>query len=288
MYKRINCARPPLCIAAMAFLILLGSARFAVAQNGESSSLFSLTTTAGVLFGGATELIFNSGYKTSELDWASVPIAYWGLEASLNLPSGLYAHLELKSGFSGQTGYMTDSDWLNWDGVKTNFSEADSYTDQAFRLDLEAGYDFGVTEGLWIGPFFELGYLNFEWSARDGYLQYPAEVYPTNSTGPYTPISPNTPTVNVYGIGIVYQQATIYPSIGLRVVFKPLDMLRLMASFAFSPAASMTETDNHVARSIVFSSTMSRRNRPRAAPRRRVSPIASLEPRARFFIYPNL
>lgn len=261
MYIRLTGAHRTLVVSAMAFSVFVFGAQFTSAQNEENSSLLSIATTAGVLSGGATELVFDSGYKMSELDWASVPLAYWGLEASLKLPSGWYAHLGLKSGFSGQTGYMTDSDWQNWDGVKTNFSESDSYTDQAFILDFEAGYDIGVTDELWISPFFELGYLNFEWSARDGYIQYPSEFYPTDSSnnqvyGPYTPISPNTPTVNTYGIGIVYQQTTIYPSIGLRVVFEPLDVLKLTASFAFSPSASMTETDNHVARSIVFSSTM--------------------------------
>jgi outer membrane protease len=267
----------------MAFSILIGSARIAAAQNEESSSLFSIATTTGVLSGGATELVFDSGYKMSELDWASVPLGYWGLEASLNLPSGWYSRLGIKSGFSGKTGYMTDSDWQNWDGVKTNFSESDSYTDQAFILDFEVGYDFGLTDKLWISPFFELGYLNFEWSARDGYIQYPAESYPTDSSGnqiygPYTPISPNTPTVNTYGIGIVYQQTMIYPSLGLRVVFEPLDALKLTASFAFSPAASMTETDNHVARSLVFSSTMTGGIvlEPRLAAEYRLSRLLSL------------
>jgi outer membrane protease len=283
MYKQYVGARRFLFLAAIASAILFCRAQFAGAQSVENPSLIALTTTAGVLSGGATELVFDAGYKMSELDWASVPLAYWGLEASLNLPSGWYAHLGLKSGFSGQTGYMTDSDWQNWDGVKTNFSSSDSYTDQAFILDFEAGYDFGVTDELWIGPFFELGYMDFEWSARDGYVQYPSEVYPTNSSGnqvygPYTPISSNTPTVNTNGIGIVYQQSSIYPSIGLRVVFEPLDALKLTASFAFSPVASMTETDNHVARSLVFSSTMTGGVvlEPRLAVEYRLSRIMSL------------
>ncbi len=261
MYIRFDGAHRSFCAAAMAFSVLIGSAQLAAAQGGGTPSLFSITTSAGIMSGGATELVFDSGYKMSELDWASVPLAYWGLEASLNLPSGLYARLGLKSGLSGKTGYMTDSDWQNWDGVKTNFSESDSYTDQAFILDFEAGYDFGIVDRLWIGPFLELGYLNFEWSARGGYVQYPAEVYPTDSSGnpiygPYSPISSNTPTMNTYGIGIVYQQSSFFPSLGIRVAFEPLDALKLTASFSFSPAANMTETDNHVARSIVFTSTL--------------------------------
>jgi outer membrane protease len=250
-----------LAVIAIGVAILFGSSRIAAAQTAGNSSYFSLTTSAGFIIGGATELVFDSGYKMSELDWASQPLAYWGLEASVNFPSGWYARLGLKSGLSGKTGYMTDSDWQNWDGVKTNFSESDSYTDQALLLDFEAGYDFSLTDNLWLGPFLELSYLNFQWSARNGYIQYPSEFYPTDSGGnpiygPYTPISPNTPTYNIYGIGIVYQQSTFYPSLGVRCTYKPLRELKLLASFAISPLVSMTETDNHVERSLVFSSTM--------------------------------
>ena len=210
-----------------------------------------MTTTIGFLVGGATELVYDLGYKMSELDWASQPLAYWGLTAAVNFPSGLYARLGLKSGLSGKTGYMTDSDWQNWDGIKTNFSESDSYTDQALVLDLEAGYDFSLTDNMRFGPFLELSYINFQWSARNGYLQYPPEFYP-----PFTPISPNTPTIKIYGIGIVYQQSTYYPSFGIHFEFRPLRVLKIAASFAVSPFASMTETDNHVARSLVFSASM--------------------------------
>jgi outer membrane protease len=268
---------------AIGAAILFGSSRMAAAETAGNSSYFSLTTSAGFIIGGATELVFDSGYKMSELDWASQPLAYWGLEASVNLPSGWYARLGLKSGLSGKTGYMTDSDWQNWDGVKTNFSESDSYTDQALLLNLAAGYDFSLADNMWIGPFLELSYLNFEWSARDGYLQYPPEFYPTDSSGnpiygPYTPISPNTPTTTNSGIGIVYQQSTFYPSLGIHFAYRPLRQLKLSASFAVSPFASMTETDNHVERSIVFTSTMTGglALEPRLSVEYRLSPRMSL------------
>jgi len=249
--------------AALACAILLGFGRAVSAQNIFSDMALSLEATTGFLTGGANEFVYDSGYKMSELDWASRPLAYWGLAVNLDSPSGFYARLALKAGFSGKTGYMTDSDWQNWDGVKTNFSSSDSYTDQAFMLNFSTGYDFQVSDSLTLGPFFELGYLNFEWSARNGYEQYPPEMYPsTDSSGnnlyaPYTPISANTPIVYVTGIGIVYQQSCFYPGLGVHAVFRPADRWRFSASFAISPAASMTTTDNHVARSLVFSSSMS-------------------------------
>ncbi len=243
--------------AALGCAMLLGVHRAASAQDLFSGTVFSLEATTGFLSGGASEFVYDSGYKMSELDWASRPLVYWGLAVDLDSPSGFHARLALKSGLSGKTGYMTDSDWQNWDGVKTNFSSSDSYTDQALMLDFTAGYDFQVSDTLAIGPFLELGYLNFEWSARDGFLQYPSEIYPSGVYAPYTPISANTPVVDITGIGIVYQQSCFYPGLGVRAVYRPTDRWRLSASFAVSPAASMTTTDNHVARSLVFSSSMS-------------------------------
>jgi outer membrane protease len=243
--------------AALACAILFGFDRAASAQHIFSDTVVSLEATTGFISGGASEFVYDSGYKMSELDWASRPLVYWGLAVNLDSPSGFYTRLALKAGFSGKTGYMTDSDWQNWDGVKTNFSQSDSYTDQAFMLNFTAGYDFQVSDSLTLGPFFELGYLNFEWSARDGFLQYPSEIYPSGVYAPYTPISANTPIVYITGIGIVYQQSCFYPGLGVRAVFRPTDRWRLSAAFVVSPAASMTTTDNHVARSLVFSSSMS-------------------------------
>jgi outer membrane protease len=186
---------------------------------------------------------------------------FWGLDVNLAMPAGWHARLGLKSGLGGMTGYMTDSDWQNWDGIETNFSEASSYTDEALRLGLEGGYDLRVTDAFSMGPFLGFEYLSFQWSARDGYIQYPPESYKTDYAGnpvsaPYTPISPNTPISKVYGIGIVYQQSFVFPTLGIRATWKPFQGLGLLASFAASPLARLSETDNHVARSIIFTSTM--------------------------------
>lgn len=267
MTKYNSLMKSALATAALGCALLLFHPGIASAQSAKQKSAISLDLTMGVLSGGATELIYDpnvdgSSYKMSELDWASRPLVYWGLTANFNLSAGFYASFAVKSGIGGKTGYMQDSDWQNWDGVKTNFSEADSYTDQALILDIEGGYDFNIADSLKVGPFLKLGYLNFQWSARNGYLQYAPEYYPTTDSsdnyvyGPYTPISGNTPVIYVSGIGIVYQQSCFYPSIGLRATYTPWRRLTLVASFAVAPSVSMTETDNHVERGIIFTSTM--------------------------------
>lgn len=240
----------------------------AAAQSASRGSTLVLDLTTGFLSGGASEYVYDqnvdgSTYKASQLDWASRPLVYWGVGARFSLPWGCYASFSLKAGIGGKTGYMTDTDWLNYDGEETMFSESDSYTDQALILDVEVGYDFRLGDSLWIGPFVKLGYLNFEWTARDGYLQYAAEYYPTTDSegnsvyGAYTPISANTPVTYVSGIGIVYQQSCLYPAIGLRVVYDPARWLRVTASFDVAPSLRMTETDNHVERGLIFTSTLS-------------------------------
>jgi len=245
---------------ALALLACLASgmpmeAQTAAGKRGSAPTL-TLTTEVGFLSGGAKEYVYDSGYKMSELDWSSSPLALWGLVAEFRPAEGLFARFELASGMGGRTGSMTDSDWQNYDGILTNFSGSESWTDRALKASFSAGYAFRLLDSLRIGPLVELDYLDFQWSARNGALQYPVEIYPGTAYGPYTPISANTPKVAFYGIGIVYQQSSFLPCLGFQVDFRPSPELSLLGTLVASPLGIMSVTDNHVARGIVFTATM--------------------------------
>jgi outer membrane protease len=255
----LRTAPPRRAILILACLVLLGAAP-SLAGQGGAKPLFSLSTSVGFLSGAAKEYVFDSSYvtdyKMSELDWASSPLLLWGIAGDLRFGDGIYARFQVASGALGKTGYMTDSDWQNYDGIKTNFSQSESWTDQALIVKISAGYDLRILDTLALGGFAEFGYLDFEWSARGGYLQYPVEIYPNAAYGPYTPITANTPITPVYGIGIIYRQSTIYPALGLRAAYRPSPGFGILASMAISPLVTMTTTDDHVLRSLIFSSTL--------------------------------
>lgn len=78
----------------------------------------SLSTFAGVTYGTAKELVYYGGQILSELDWPLQPAFTVGTRAEINTKVGLTAELSFESGINGKSGSMTDSDFLNGDGVR--------------------------------------------------------------------------------------------------------------------------------------------------------------------------
>jgi plasminogen activator len=238
-------------------------------QDAVPAFTLSTTTSVGLLDGMAYEEVYNqavsTNYKNSELTWPFEPLFYVGAGLSLDTRSGFFATLDLREGLDGKTGSMTDSDFLNGDGVKTNFSQSDCYTERAILLDLKVGYDYPLGSGFKIGFYGGFSYMDFKWSARDGYYQYPTSGsgYYIGSNGvvqdpnPYNPWSPGETKTPLYGIGILYEQAYLTGSLGLRASYRVLDRLTLAASFSFSPLTYCYTEDNHVFRTVDFYSTLS-------------------------------
>ena len=167
----------PLSIAALLCVLFAPHPGYAEGQNARQAFSISTSASAGVFFGQAVEDIYNQflskDYKNSELVWPFTPLYYSGAGLSLVTRMGFFADLDVRQGFAGKTGSMTDSDFLNGDAVRTHFSQSDSYTERALLLDLKAGYDFPMRGPLGLGFFGGLSYMDFKWSARDGYYQYP-------------------------------------------------------------------------------------------------------------------
>jgi outer membrane protease len=251
----------------LACILLCAIARNAIGEAAPKDIRISTATTAGILYGSSRELVYNqhlsANYKNSELIWPLEPLFYAGAGLALQTGSGIFASLDLRQGFAGKNGAMTDSDFLNGDGVRTHFSQSDGYVERALLLDLKLGYDFRLASPIKLRAYAGFSYMDFKWSARDGYYQYPdsgSDYYYDGSgfhPGTYTPWSASETKTPIYGTGILYEQAYLLGSLGLGASYSLLPGLVASASFSFSPLAFCYTEDNHELRLVDFYSKLS-------------------------------
>ncbi len=247
-------------LSIAAFLLLA-----AVPSRADDPPPITLTAGArfGAFYGVANEYVYNQAlspdYKNSQLVWPMQPMLFSGAALSLESTIGLFATLDVRQGFAGVAGTMTDSDFLNGDGVRTHYSQSDSYAERANLVDLKAGWDFYHTEsGLTFGLFGAFSYMDLKWSARDGYYQYPTTGVPYGSPGPPFPAwSPSETKTPLYGTGIIYETAYVGGGAGLHTRYAFSKAFALDASFTFSPLLFCYTEDDHVLRQVSFYSTLS-------------------------------
>jgi outer membrane protease len=238
--------------------------------ESQKSFTLSTSTNAGILYGRAFEYVYNqkiaTDYKNSELMWPFKPLFYAGAGLSLSSKMGLFANLELRQAFAGKTGTMTDSDFLNGDGVKTHYSESDCYTERAVFIDFKVGYALPYFRGpLKVSAYGGFSYMNFKWSARDGYYQYPTSgsMYSTDSNGnlasygTYAPWSADATKTPIYGTGIINEQAYLFGLLGVQASYKLDEAFTLGAAFSAAPIARCYTADNHELRMVDFYSQLS-------------------------------
>jgi outer membrane protease len=203
-----------------------------------------VTTRTGVQYGQAKELVYAGEHTLSELLWPFEPVLYTGSALSLETRFGLCASLDVRAAFPRRSGYMQDSDFKNYesgDFSKTHYSRHDCYTERAIALDTRVGWTFRPGARFLLQPFAAFGLMQYKWTARDGYLQYPPELIP-----PYTPWSPSGTKVPVSGTTIVYEQTYLIPSAGLSTGMRLGRRFDAGLSFAFSPFVFCNDLDNHV------------------------------------------
>ena len=217
----------------------------------------------GALYGTADEYVYNQDrtvdYKNSQLVWALQPVFFTGAALALDAPLGIFAELDVRQGLSGVAGEMTDSDFLNGDGVRTHFSQSDSMAERDTLMDLRAGWEYRG-QSFRAGVFGAASYMDLKWSARDGYAQYPASGTPYATSpytpGTYTPWSASETETPLYGTGILYESTYIGGSLGVRAAVSLSAAVSLTGSFSFTPILQCSTLDNHVERQLDFSSTM--------------------------------
>jgi outer membrane protease len=179
----------------------------------------------------------------------------------LKTPGGFHASMAVRTGLPMYSGQMTDSDWLNYsvngDTSKTNFSQSDCHTERAILVDVSAGWEFQAGEGFSVEPFVAFGYMSWQWSARDGYLQYPPGFLQSpQPPPPYPAWSPSQPKVSIYGTGIVYSQTYLIPAAGVRLSYRLGEKWRLGLAVSASPYVYCTDQDEHIFNNVEYTDTM--------------------------------
>jgi outer membrane protease len=223
----------------------LFSALLAAAAPAGSVSL-EITTRAGIQYGLARELVFAGQYTISELNWPFQPVLYAGTALAIQTRLGLSASLEVRSAFPWRSGFMQDSDYLNYeygDLRRTHFSQHDCYTERAITLDSRVGWVFHLRDQFTLQPFAAFGLMQYKWTARDGYFQYPPE-----GSAPYTPWSSGQTKAPVSGTAIIYQQTYLIPALGFSASMRFGERFDAGLSFVFSPFVFCNDLDNHVQR----------------------------------------
>jgi outer membrane protease len=246
---------------------LIFCAVLASAQDVEKAFTISTRSTAGLLCGQAEEYVYNqdwaTDYKNSELDWPFEPLFYVGEGIDLSTTMGLFASLDVKEGLPGKTGEMTDSDYLNGDGARTNFSQSDSDTERMVIVDLKLGYNLPFDFPVKVGAYVGFSYMDIKWSAQDGYYQYPTsgQMYGwyndgTPYNGTYADWSADETKTPIYGTSILYETAYLEGSLGFRASYILVRNLSVGGFFSFSPVVYCYTEDNHELREVNFYSTL--------------------------------
>jgi outer membrane protease len=155
---------------------------------GQGATL-TVRTGTGIMYGTSRELVLDGSFAVSELDWAIQPVFYVESVLELRALGGLAVSLSVRNGIPAQSGFITDSDWLNYpmNTDKTNFSQHDCYTERAVLVDARAGWEFSLGDVLAIQPFGAFEFMSYKWTARDGYLQYPRGCFSASACPPAQP-----------------------------------------------------------------------------------------------------
>jgi outer membrane protease len=220
----------------------------------------SQTVSAGALIGRAEEIVYKPANKDdvlSQLLWDLKPMAYLGSALSFsrsNPLSGLGAALDLsvKFGLPLKSGSMEDRDWQDPNsGQLTDFSTHDAYLEGgALLLDFSGGIAIPIKSTVAIKALVSLSYMQFSWSAEDGYGDYLEFDIIKQKYGDEWERNDFNGTV------ITYEQAwlIISPGIGL---FWPLGRAwSLDFRFFISPWIYAGDEDYHVARRKRFNDYM--------------------------------
>jgi outer membrane protease len=213
-----------------------------------------VTTSTGVLYGTARELVFATGaytgaaYTQSALDWALQPAWIAGAALEAKTTAGLTGSLSVAGAIPGKTGLISDSDWLDYNDYGytyvTNLTAHDCFTERAVFVDARVGWELRPFDWLALEPFGSVSLMSLKWTARDGYLQFPPGYITGTATLPYPPASTD-PVVPLSGTIILYQQDWLIPGAGINVSFGPKDKLEARLTLLFSPYLFCADLDNH-------------------------------------------
>lgn len=221
-----------------------------MAQEQYSSSYrLVLGLNGGVQAGNAHEYVFakQGTYTLSDLDWPLMPSWSWGLIVRLESDQGFTVALEARSGIPVRTGTITDKDFLNYDGNLTHVSSHDAWLEEGSMADLGLGWKIRLSSAWSLKPELGFRFDSFQWSAQNGYLQYPPQ-----GSAPYSVWTTDREKIPFYGKGITYLQYWYLPYLALVLAWEPAEYTELRLRMKYGPYIIANTIDNHFVRDLAF------------------------------------
>jgi outer membrane protease len=237
-------------IYGFALLVSIFFCCFSASLRAESAYSLSLSSSFGILYGYAEELVYEyAGDDTlySELIWDLKPLVYAGTALDFGRTNpwkrwGFFAGVSVKYGFPLKTGAIEDRDWAaNQGDYLTHYSRHDAWSQGALLLDVSMGLSFPFLNALLLKPGIRFSYLYFSWSAQDGFTQYSS-----GSGGSYSPWDSGIAKKPVSGPGIIYSQHWFIFSPVLAAALKPGSRFFLDLYMAATPLIFCAATDDHL------------------------------------------
>lgn len=230
-------------------------------QTTAAGFSFSLGSSVGLVEGTASELVYYYPYgkkfKLSELTWDLKDVVMAGVHGSVGYGRWLRLNLGVRSALTEGNGMMVDRDWVYTDSVSlflepndNNWTHESRHPDTS--LDKGTIFDLNLSVlALPAGPFSLRGIVGYKndtwnWSARGG-----TYVYSIYGFRDYTGIIPAGLEV------ITYEQKYSIPYIGLAASLA-WPSFQLESRLLFSPLVSASDSDNHVAKGVLYEGDFSR------------------------------
>ena len=226
--------------------------------NSDSTLHLTVEPLFGIRYGQMGEHLFYQDRgeykKLSYLEWEEKPLWYGGGKLSANYRR-ISGTLILTGAIPGRTGSMYDSDWVNLNDMKTDYSISENSVNSDIHTGVEVSYTFNPSGQTTIVPFtgFDFEYISF--SAKNGHGWYADEdtINEYNQKYGYPLVNQSYsydssqavyfPEGSLYGVD--YTRFTYTLWLGCTVSFTPIDRLTLYVCPAFSPYMWVQAVDHH-------------------------------------------
>ena len=228
-------------LLSLAFCFLSFSA-FSISLNDFS---LSVEPVFGMKWGRLDEYVYA---KDSNGDHQKQSELNWPIKNMISVGGNIYGGYKKLNGvfhFStlipGNSGKMSDSDWMDLTDLKTTYSKSENSIEKAIDFSVLLKYDFRPITCIKIAPSFEFEYKTISFEANNGYGWYGHKVSPH--------VAWDNPKAVYYDsgslCGIDYKREVTQIFIGYYLEYQPIEKLRLFETFSICPYAYTVSYDTH-------------------------------------------
>lgn len=201
-------------------------------QEKRSDFHLSFSPIIGYKTGEANEFVYSKNSsgdyrKLSQLKWEQKNKFFAGVGLSTGWKR-ININLNITGIFAGRCGNMYDSDWLDLNNVKNDYSISENTFTSGTNFNAEASFTFKPLNKIWISPNLSFDYHYFEMEARNGYGWYGDSEH-NDQTGTKTNVSWDDSSAHYFPVGtlfgIDYNRHSYLAWIGCTISYMPLDWL---------------------------------------------------------------